>query len=203
MIKWISNNPLVFGLITFALMQIDWWLTIAQEKERKEHYFKHYQSYPVNTIEGNPSLQSSVAKNQFLNIKHLIPSVIAAVVASFALILIPARYHTLLIGFVWGTFFIVCTQHLTNLTGYIASRKGLHGKLFIHQRTGLLIQSGRYFSIAIFLLLLSILSGSQIIYGVAIAGFLSSARQLLWLRKVPMIKKDDLSPETDYQENTS
>ncbi|MCJ7448989.1 MAG: hypothetical protein MUO72_15000 [Bacteroidales bacterium] len=194
MIEWLINNPTVFGLITLVLMQIDWLLTLSQEKERKEHYFKHYQSYPINTIEGSPAFQNSVAKRQYINPKHLIASVIIGIIVTFALILIPDRFSALLIGFVWGVYLIVCTQHLTNLTGYIASRKGLHGKLFLHQRTGYLIQSGRYFSIALFLFFLSILSGSEIIYGVTIAGFISSIRQLLLLKKVPKINQDDLPP---------
>ncbi|MDO9257501.1 MAG: hypothetical protein Q7U54_18430 [Bacteroidales bacterium] len=195
MINWLINNPWVFGLITFVLMQFDWFLTLSQEKERKEHYFRHYQSYPVNTIEGNPAFQKSVSKSQYLNPKHLIASVIMGAAVTYALIVIPTGFHALFIGYVWGLFLIVCTQHLTNLTGYIASRKGLHGKLFLHQRTGYLIQSGRYLSISLLLLVLSILSGSEIIYGVTIAGFTSSIRHLLLLRKVPKIEQEDLPPD--------
>jgi hypothetical protein len=199
MTEWLFNNPVIFGLITFVLMLIDWWLTIAQEKERKEHYLKHYQSYPTNSIEGSPSasLQRGVKKQQLINLKHLITSLIATIVLSVVLIFIPLRYCALYIGFVWGSYLIVCTQHLTNLTGYIASRKGLHGKLFLHQRTGYLIQFGRYFSFAVFLLLLSILSGSEIILGITIAGFTSAIRQLIWLKKVPKINQNDIHPVLD------
>jgi hypothetical protein len=201
MTEWLISYPYVFGIITFVLMQIDWLLTLSQEKERKEHYFKHYQSYPINTIEGSPAFQDSVAKLKYLNPKHLIASVIIGIIVTFTLILIPPRFSALFIGYVWGMYLIVCTQHLTNLTGYMASRKGLHGKLILHQRTGYLIQSGRYFSIAIFLLFLSILSGSEIIFGVTIAGFTSSLRHLLLLRKVPKIDQDDLTP--DLKQNTN
>ncbi len=194
MINWLINNPFVFGLITLILMWIDWILTIFQENERKEHYFEHYQSYPINTIEGSPAFQSGVAKRKFINPKHLIASAIIGIGVSFALLLIPQGFSVLFIGYVWGLFFIVCTQHLNNLLGYIASRKGLHGKLWLHQRTAYLVQSGRYFSIAIFLLVLSIISGSEIIYGVTIAGFTSSLRQIIWLRKVPLIDKNDSPP---------
>jgi hypothetical protein len=195
MTEWLNDNPYVFGLITFVLMQLDWLLTLAQEKERKKHYFKHYQSYPVNTIEGKPSFQDSVTKLKYFNPKHLIASVIIGIVVAFALIFIPPKFSAIFIGYVWGLFLIVCTQHLTNLSGYIASRKGLHGKLLLHQRTGYLIQSGRYFSITVFLLILSILSGSEIIYGVTIAGFTSSIRHLILLKKVPEIDQNDSPPE--------
>jgi len=195
MTEWLTNNPYVFGLVTFVLMQIDWFLTLSQEKERKEHYFKHYQSYPVNTIEGSPAFQNSVIHRLYINPKHILASLILGIIVTFALILVPLRFTALLIGFVWGSFLIVITQHLTNLTGYIASRKGIHGKLFLHQKTGYLIQSGRYFSLTVFLLVLSILSGSEIIFGVTIAGLASAFRQLLWLKKVPMIDQDDLPPD--------
>lgn len=198
MIEWLINNPFIFGLITFILMSIDWGLTILQEKERKEHYFKHYQSYPINTIEGSPAFQVAVAKRKLINPKHFIASVIVGTVVSFALIMIPREFSTLLIGYVWGLFIIVCSQHLNNLFGYIASRKGLHGKLYLHQRTAYLIQSGRYFSIAILLLILSILSGSEIIYGVTIAGFTSALRQMIWLRKVSPYDKNDLPPDSEF-----
>lgn len=194
MIDWLITNPFVFGFITFLLMWIDWLLSIAQEKERKEHYYKHYQSYPVNTIEGSPAFQKGVAMQQLINTKHFIASVVIGIVVSFALVLIPNTFSELFIGYVWGLFIIVITQHLNNLFGYVASRKGLHGKLFLHQRTAYLVQSGRYFSIAIFLLILSILSNSEIIYGVTIAGFTSALRQFLWLRKIPKIDKNDLLP---------
>lgn len=194
MIDWLITNPFVFGFITFLLMWIDWLLSIAQEKERKEHYYKHYQSYPVNTIEGSPAFQKGVAMQQLINTKHFIASVVIGIVVSFALVLIPNTFSELFIGYVWGLFIIVITQHLNNLFGYVASRKGLHGKLFLHQRTAYLVQSGRYFSIAIFLLILSILSNSEIIYGVTIAGFTSALRQFIWLRKIPKIDKNDLLP---------
>lgn len=201
MTEWLVYNPVFFGLITFLLMCLDWGLTILQENERKEHYYKHYQSYPFNTIEGSPSFQLSVAKRRLLNPKHLIASVIIGIVVSFVLILIPREFGALFIGYIWGLFIIVCTQHLNNLFGYIASRKGLHGKLYLHQRTAYLIQSGRYFSIAILLCTLSILSGSEIIYGVTIAGFTSAFRQIIWLRKVSLIAKDDLPPELEISKN--
>jgi len=201
MIEWLIKNPFVFGFITFLLMWIDWLLTIAQEKERKEHYFKHYQSYPINTIEGSPAFQSGVANQQLINKKHFIASVIIGTAVSFALMLIPGDFSVLFIGYVWGLYIIVITQHMNNLFGYIAGRKGLHGKLWLHQRTGYLIQSGRYLSIAIFLLILSLLSGSEIIYGVTIAGFTSALRQIIWLRKVPSIDKNDLPPNLEFHKN--
>jgi hypothetical protein len=201
MIEWLIYNPVLFGLITIFLMFMDWGLTILQENERQEHYFKHYQSYPINTIEGSPAFQLAVAKRRLLNPKHFIASVIIGTAVSFALILIPRGFSALFIGYIWGLFIIVCTQHLNNLFGYIASRKGLHGKLYLHQRTAYLIQSGRYFSISILLLILSVLSGSEIIYGVTIAGFTSAFRQIIWLRRVSLIDKNDLSPELKISGN--
>jgi hypothetical protein len=187
--EWFIHHPILSGVITFLLMWADWLLTIVQEKERAEHYSEHYESYPTNTIEGHPAFQSSVSKRQWINPKHLIAALAVAAVVSIMLLLIPPVWSELLLGYVWGVFVIVCTQHVNNLIGYRASRRGLHGKLWMHQRTAYLVQSGRYFSIALLLLILSILSGSVMIYGVTIAGFVSSLRQLIWLKRIPKIEE--------------
>jgi hypothetical protein len=188
--EWFIHHPILSGVITFLLMWADWLLTIAQEKERAEHYSEHYESYPTNTIEGHPALQSSVSKRQWVSPKHLIAALAVAAVVSIMLMVIPLIWSELLLGYVWGVFVIVCTQHVNNLIGYRASRRGLHGKLWMHQRTAYLVQSGRYFSIALLLLILSILSGSVMIYGVTIAGFVSSLRQLIWLKRIPKIEEE-------------
>ncbi len=195
MVEWLILHPVVSGVVTFLLMWADWLLTIAQEKERAGHYFEHYESYPVDTIEGNPSLRSSVSKRQLVNPKHIIAALLVGTVFSILLALIPRSWSGLLIGYVWGLFLIVGTQHLSNLSGYRASRKGVHGKLWMHLRTAYLVQSGRYFSVALLLLLLAVLSGSVVIYGVTAAGFVSALRQLVWLKKAPAIHKGDPAPE--------
>jgi hypothetical protein len=189
--QWFIYHPILSGVITFLLMWSDWLLTVLQEKERADHYSEHYESYPTNTIEGHPAFQSSVSKRQWIRPKHLAAALAVAAVVSIMLMVIPPIWSELLLGYVWGVFGIVSTQHLTNLIGYRASRRGLHGKLWIHQRTAYLVQSGRYFSIALLLLILSILSGSVMIYGVTIAGFISSLRQLIWLKRIPEIEKED------------
>ena len=193
-VKFLINNPVIIGLITMLLMWSDYLLTLMQEKERKEHYSKHYQSYPVNTIEGNPAIQEAVAKLKIFNPRHFTATIIAGIGLPVALLFIPNPLHKLFLGFIWGMLLIVNTQHLTNVLGYRASRRGLHGKLFLHQRTGLIIQSCRYLATTLFLLVLAVLSESLIIYGVTIAGFLSSLRLFLLSKKVASIEKDDLPP---------
>jgi len=42
---------------------------------------------------------------------------------------------------------------------------------------------------------------SEIIYGVTIAGFTSAFRQIIWLRKVSLIDKNDLPPELEISRN--
>ena len=194
-LKFLMNNPIVIGLITMLLMWTDYLLTLVQEKERKEHYSKLYKSYPVNTIEGNPAIQESVAKLKIFNPRHFIATIIAGVGLPIALLFLPNLLHEFFLGFIWGMLLVVNTQHVTNVLGYRASRRGLHGKLFLHQRTGLIIQSSRYLAISIFLLVLSVLSGSLIIFGVTIAGFASSLRLFLLCKKVAPIEKEDLPPE--------
>jgi len=201
MVEWFIDHPIVSGFITVLLMWSDWLLTIAQEKERVEHYFEHYQSYPTDTIEGHPAFQSSIPKRQLINPKHFMAALAIGTFVSIMLMTIPRMWCELFLGYVWGLFVIVDTQHLSNLIGYRAGRQGIHGKLWMHQRTGYLMQSGRYFSIALLLLVLSVLSGSVVICGVTIAGFVSSLRQLIWLRRIPKIEKEDALPGIQNTEN--
>jgi len=193
--KLLIKNPLVIGLITMLLMWSDYMLTLLQEKERKEHYSKHYQSYPVNTIEGNPAFIEAVSKIKIFNPKHFIATIVIGVGIPLVLLNISEIFREIFLGYIWGLFFIVIAQHLNNLMGYWVSRKGLHGKLFLHQRTGLRIQSTRYLSITILLLFLSILSESQIIYGATIAGATSALRLFILSKKITPIDKDDLLPK--------
>jgi len=201
MAEWFVSKPVLVGFITFFLMWIDWLLTIAQEKERANHYHQHYQSYPVNTIEGNPVLQSSVSNQQIINPRHFISALIIGAVVGLAITFIPQLWHQIFLGYVWGLFLIVITQHLSNLLGYRAARQGISGQIQMHLRTGYKTQAGRYFAISILLIFLAILSESQFIIGVTIAGFTSALRQLLWMRKVPKISETEVPPEISTNKN--
>jgi hypothetical protein len=194
MIDWVSSNPLIAGVVTFLLAWVDWLLTILQERERQLHYAEHYQSYPVNTIEGNPKYQSAVSAKRFFEPRHIIPALIMTVIVTVALVWIPQDFRPLLIGYVWGLYLIVDTTHFGNLLGYRAGRHGLHGKIYLHQRTGYLMQMGRYVAMAAFLILLALCSASLFIAGVAVAGVSSAARQLVWMRKIPAIAEPDEPP---------
>ena len=191
MINLLLNNPLLSAVILILLMWTDWLLTLAQAREIKKYYYKHYQSYPINTIEGNPILQKDVKKDKVFNLKHFITSIIVGVIVFFSLKYLPKESQEFFVGIIFGIFLLVITQHLSNLLGYRASRKGIQGKLFIHLRTGYLVQAGRYFSTTILLLVLAIISDSQFIYGMTIAGFISVLRQISWMRKIPPIKSED------------
>ena len=191
MIDWLTQYPVLLGVITVVLMLCDWILTVAQEKEVSEHYFEHYESYPINTIEGNPAFQEGVKQQRVLHPKHVIVSICVGIAVAYGVPKMSLGWRDVFLGYVWGLFLLVSTQHFSNLIGYKAGRKGIHGKVWMHQRTGLMIQSGRYFSTTLFLLTLSLLSEAPIIYGVTIAGFTSGMRQYLWIRKVPGINEDD------------
>jgi hypothetical protein len=196
MVEWCAVHFWAAGVITFFLMWSDWLLTILQERERQLHYAEHYQSYPVNTIEGSPLLQSAVAAKRIIEPKHIIPALILSVLMAYALVWIPQNFRVAFIGYVWGLFLIVDTTHLGNLIGYRAGQRGLHGKLFMHLCTGYIIQMGRYLALAAFLILLAACSASPFIAGVAVAGVTSAARQLLWLRRIPAIEAADAPPAT-------
>ena len=169
MIEWLIYNPLIVASMVTLLMWTDWLLTIAQESECKKHYYKHYQSYPINTIEGNPILQKDVMNIRVFNPKHFIMSIIVGIIVFLSLKYLLKEFQELFIGIFLGIFLLVNFQHLSNLIGYRASRKGVHGKLYIHMRTGYLVQAGRYLSMTILLLVISIVSNSLFVYGVTFA----------------------------------
>jgi len=194
MMEWIAANPWAMGIATFFLMWSDWLLTILQERERSLHYNAHYQSYPVNTIEGNPLYQSAVAKRRILEPRHFLPALAISAIAAYALAWIPRDFQAVYVGYVWGLFLIVDTTHAGNLIGYRASRRGLHGKLYLHLHTAYIIQMGRYIALTACLVLLAVCSASPFMAGVAFAGLTSALRQLLWLRKTPPIDAADMPP---------
>jgi hypothetical protein len=196
MIDWLVEYPWATAPVTFLLMWSDWLLTVLQERERQQHYAEHYESYPVNTIEGSPMFQHAVTAKRIAEPRHLIPALVVTAIVSFTLGWIPGNYRVLMIGYVWGLYMIVDTTHIGNLLGYRAGRQGLHGKLFLHQRTGYVIQMGRYLALAVFLIVLAICSTSLFVAGVAVAGISSAARQLVWLRRIPRIDEKDDRPFT-------
>ncbi|MFV1883091.1 MAG: hypothetical protein ACMZ7B_01175 [Balneola sp.] len=189
MIEWLINNPIIAGVITTLLMWTDWLLTRAQEKERRTQYYKHYESYPVNTIEGNPMLRNEVAELKLFSLKHSMIAVVFGVFIALFLTFVPAHLTLFYLGFFWGIFLIVITQHLSNLIAYRVSRKGIHGKIRMHLRTGYYIQSGRYFASALLLLILSLLIQNIFLFGITIAAFISSLRMLIWANKTPQIEE--------------
>jgi hypothetical protein len=194
MIEWFAVQPWVTGIVTFFLMWSDWLLTIGQERERQLHYSEHYESYPINTIEGNPLYQKAVLARRIVDPRHIVPAAILSVVVALGLVWIPEEFRVLLIGYVWGLYLIVITTHLGNLLGYRAARRGLHGKLYLHLRTGYIIQMGRYVALTVFLIVMAICSASMFMLGVAIAGISSAARQLAGLRRTPAIDPTDSAP---------
>jgi hypothetical protein len=204
MINWLINNPFIVALMVTLFMWTDWLLTLAQEKECKKHYYKHYQSYPINTIEGNPILQKDVMNVKVFNSKHFIVSIAVGIIVFLCLKYLPTESQELFIGVILGLFLLVNFQHLSNLIGYKVSRKGVYGKLYIHLRTGYLVQAGRYFSIMILLLVISIISNSLFIYGVTFAGLISAIRQFIWMKKIVPIGSEDKAPiETTENDKTN
>jgi hypothetical protein len=197
------DKPILIGIITTILIWCDFILTQIQNREVKKNYQKHYQSYPINTVEGNNFLRKEVEKGNFFNVKHFIISIICGIIIYFVIKTSGGR--ELYTGFILGLFILVNVQHINNIIGYIASRKGLHGKLYLHLRTGYMIQSARYFSITILLIVISVLTGSELIYGITIAGIFSSIRLLIFMKKAPSLKEDEklfnecLNEENDIQ----
>jgi hypothetical protein len=193
-VDWQTISPVIVGVVTVLLMWLDWLLTTLQEREMVGHYSAHYQSYPVHTVEGNPLLQGSVKRARIVEPRHIGLAIALGVAVGYVSTILEGAPRELFIGYVWGLFLLVATTHLSNLFGYRASRHGLHGKVYLHQRTGLLVQAGRYAATSLFVALLALASGSIFVAGVALASATSSLRQLLWLRRVPRLTPEDPLP---------
>jgi hypothetical protein len=193
--EWFGSHPVATGVATLTLMLVDWFLTVLQHRERAKHSANHYRSYPVDTVEGNPSLQRAVARAHLLEPRHLLVAVPVSALVAATVWWMPAAARPLLLGYVWGLFFIVSATHLGNLLGYIGSRRGIHGRVWMHQRTGYSVQAGRYVGVTALLAALAVCSGSAFIVGTAVAGITSTARQFVWFRRAPAIAEDDAAPD--------
>jgi hypothetical protein len=137
-----------------------------------------------------------VLKKRNIDLKHLIISIVLSSVVAFSMKYISGSWQACFLGYFFGIFLIINMQHLQNITGYIASRKGLHGKLIMHQRTAYKIQSGRYFAVTVFLFILYAFSESLFILGVAIAGLVSGLRLILYTLRVPKL---DNTKEAEFK----
>lgn len=188
---WSTSHPVLVAAVTFGLMSADWLLTVVQEREKRAHHDTHYQTYPIDTTEGNPLLQDEVSKAKFINLRHALIALVLSAAVALAFMFIPETIRPLYLGYVWGLFLIVGTAHMSNLLGYRASRQGLHGELYVHQRTAYRIQAGRHAAVAALLIVLAAATASLFMAGVAVAGVTSAGRQLLWLRRLPTYEMDD------------
>ena len=175
-------------------MWSDWLLTIWQQRERESHRSDHTRTYPLDTIEGNPYLQSAVKQRRLFEPRHWLAALFVAGVVMLGLLYTPAAWRPVLLGYVWGLFLIVDTTHIGNLIGYKVCQRGTHGQLWLHQRTAFLVQAGRYAALAGLLVVLAIVSASPFMAGVACAGISSVLRQFGWLRRLPAIPADDRPP---------
>jgi hypothetical protein len=192
---WFGVHPVAAGVATLVLMLVDWALTVLQHRERAQYSAHHYRSYPVNTVEGNPLLQEAVNRARLIEPKHLVVAVLVSAVVAVTLWWIPAATRKLLLGYVWGLFFIVSATHLGNLVGYVGSRRGIHGRVWMHQRTGYLVQAARYLGVTVLVAALAVCSGSVFVVGAAVAGVTSTVRQFVWIRRTPAIADNDPAPE--------
>lgn len=71
MIDWSAGHAWVTGGVTFFLMCVDWFLTIAQERKRRRHDAERDASCPVNTIEGNPLDRKAALDRQLVGPREL------------------------------------------------------------------------------------------------------------------------------------
>ncbi len=196
--EWFHVHPWGAGIVTFFLMWSDWLFTVWQQKERETYRSDRTQTYPVDAIEGNPILQEGVRKRSLFHTKHLLASMLVAISVTVGIAYAPFGWHAWLLGYVWGLFLIVDSTHVGNLLAYRACRRGAHGQLWLHQRTALLVQAGRYMALTGLLFVLALVSTSPFVFGTALAGGTSAFRQWVWLRRTPVIPLEDRPPSERF-----
>lgn len=189
------HQPIWAGAITFVLGCLDWVLTVLQHREKQAHYQAHYATYPVDTVEGNPLLQARVQRGKLFDPRHHIPILVFAIGVGFLLTLMNTeRVALFFLGAVWGTFLMVIAAHLRNLLVYRAGRRGVHGKIYLHQRTGYRMAIGQYGGALFLTSSLVILVPHPFLVGVVVAAVLAVVRQVVFLFRVPRIEPDDPGP---------
>jgi hypothetical protein len=190
---WFGAHPAAVAVTTALLMWCDWALSIVQQRVRSRQAV-HYLTYPVDTIEGSHFLRDALRTGHFVHPRHAVATVILSGAVAGTLWWLPPAFHAPFLGFVWGVFFLVLTTHLGNLASYAAIRRGVHGQVWMHQRTAYLTQMGRYLALTLLVAILALGSGSAFVAGVALSGLFSSARQLAWMRRVPTVPEPDVPP---------
>jgi len=73
----------IVGLVTVFLMWLDWLLTTFQQREILDPYAAHYQSDPVDTVEGNPLLQGSIKRARVVDPRHLSVAIVLGLAVGF------------------------------------------------------------------------------------------------------------------------
>jgi hypothetical protein len=195
MIEDLIRRPIVGGATMFVLMTIDWVLTVLQARAATGAFRKHYGTYPVDTVEGNPVWRGDVARRSFLNPRHLVASILVAVFVGVVLSGMPERGPALLfLGAALGAFLVVIAIHLSNVIAYAGARRGVHGRVVIHLRTGYVMSVGRYAGIAVLLGAIAIVVPHPFLLGTALAAAVGVLRQLLFRWRSPRIGSGDPTP---------
>lgn len=184
MTAWVVGHPWAAGAVMLLLMWGDWVLTILQERERVSHYKEHYESYPVNTIEGNPLLQVAAARRRLVEPRYLFLALIFSAIVGYAIVWIPPLLQQAFVGFAWGLYLVALVAHFANLIDYRTSRRGVRGHVAVHLRTAYVVQAGRHLSLTILLVIVAVLTASLFAAGLALAALTVTARQYLWMRRI-------------------
>ena len=192
----ILERPVLAGLVTYGLMLIDWLLTVARARAPGDPSRAHYRTYPVDTVEGNPLLRGAVEGRRPLSARHQAGSLLLGALTWFVL----ARnrepaWSFAFLGLVWGSSLVLLGRHAEILVSSAAARRGVHGLVHLHQRTGYLMGAGRYAGTLLVLSAICVLVPHPFLLGTAAACLLAALRQLLYRLRVPPIEPGDPPPQ--------
>jgi hypothetical protein len=198
----IIQHPALAGALTFLLMEADWLLSIVQHRAMESHYKDHYETYPIRTVEGNPLLRRAVSHGRWIDLRHLIPALVVSCIVYYVMSRLREDQALLVLGLIWGTFFALLAIHSRNVWSYAAGRRGVHGKIWIHMRTGYQMSLGQYAGLLIFAGLLAVLDPSPFLVGIALSCVVAIARVSVFLLRAPRIETGDPPPSESTQPPT-
>lgn len=188
------RSPALAAVLTLVLMMADWLMTILQHRAMESHYKNHYETYPLRTVEGNPLLRGAVAQGRWIDARHLVPALFVSGIVYYAMSAFTERQAWLALGVIWGTFFTLLATHIRNVLSYAAGKRGVHGKIWIHIRTGYRMSLGQHAGFLVFTGFLAALDPNPFLVGVALSCVVALAKSTLYLLRAPRIETGDPAP---------
>lgn len=167
-----------------VLMICDYYLTLMSNKLRFDGYSNYFD---VKNYELNPVWVKDINKHRIVNLKHL-SLVFFATLFLFYMYKTEnnTNYYKFLYGAILTNFILVNSRHIANilLFKYIKNNPtALNGKVTLSERYVYTLSAIQYFSVAITILPLAVLTRSFYVFGAFVGCLFITFVQVFWYRK--------------------